>query len=224
MKANKPSLVLYIIVFVLVLVFKLIGYETLELYGKAVIIPILFMYYLITNNYKISFIKGAIFFFCFTGEVIVLLHYFDSVIGGLFSFLMVYLLLFKLAVDDFRKMKLVKEDFFSMLITIVFVTAISFTVLSLKLESIKLDFYLFVIYAVALSFLTFFSITNYLKKLDFCNLNLVLMSVSFMVSDIFFVINAFYLKIFAISFIYVVTQLLAFYFMVIYFIEKDKIT
>lgn len=222
MKANRPSLVLYFTACVLVVVFKIMEFDTLMPYTKSMIIPLAFMYYLITNNYKITWIRALVFLSCFVGDVIVLLKFYDSIIGGLLSFLIVYLLLLKISIDDFRKMKFRKEDGLSMVVSLFFIATICITVLSLKFEKIKPDFYLFVIYGIVLSFLSFFSVTNYLKKGSYYFLNFLLMTICFVLSDVFFIIYEFYLKLYAFSFICIIAQIISYYFMVIYFIEIDK--
>lgn len=222
MKANRPSLILYFTACILVSIFKIMEFDTLMLYTKSVIIPLAFIYYLITNNYKISWIRALIFLFCFIGDIIVLLQFYDSIIGGLLCFLIVYILLLKLSVSDFRKMKFRKEDGLSMIVSLFFIATICITVLSLKFEKIKPDFYLFVIYSIVLSLLSFFSVTNYLKKGSYCFLNFLLMTICYVLSDIFFIIYEFYLKLFAFSFISVISQVISYYFMVIYFLEIDK--
>lgn len=222
MKANRPSLILYFTACVLVVIFKIMECDTLMLYTKSVIIPLAFMYYLISNNYKISWIRILIFLSCFVGDVIVLLNFFDSIIGGLLSFLIVYTLLLKLAVDDFKKMRFRKEDGVSMLVSLFFIATICITVLSLKFEKIKPGFYLFVIYGIVLSLLSFFSVINYLKRGSYCFFNFLLMIICYVLSDIFYIIYEFYLNLYAFSFIYIIAQVVSYYFMAVYFIEVDK--
>lgn len=222
MKANRPSLVLYFIACILVVLFKIMEYDSFMLYIKSIIVPLVFIYYLITNNYKISWIKSLIFLFCFVGDIFNLLNFNDSGMGALLSFLLVYILLLLLAIDDFRYLKFRRNDGGPMFILFLFILAICISILSLKFEKMVLDFSLYIIYGITLSLLTFVSVSNYIKKGNHTFFNLVIMCVCFMVSDVFFVINNFYFKLFAFSFINVVTQIFGYFFMVSYFIENDK--
>lgn len=222
MKANIPSLVFYFIVCSLVIFFKIIENDSLMLYTKSIIVPVIFIYYLITNNYKISWIKILIFLFCFVGDLFNLLQFNDSGLGALLSFLFVYVLLLKLAIDDFRYLKLNKEDRIPMLVSFFFIATICISILSLNFERMKLDFSFYILYGVTLSFLTFFSIINYLKKGNYTFFCLVVMCGSFMISDVFFMINKYYLHLYAFSFINVSVQVFSYLFMATYFIENDK--
>lgn len=222
MKANRPSLVFYFIACTLVVLFKIMENDSLVLYVKSIIVPLIFIYYLITNNYKISWIKALIFLFCFMGDIFNLLQFNDSGLGALLSFLFVYVLLLKLAVDDFKYSKFIKDDYFSMLVSFFFIAAICISILSLNFERIELDFSLYILYGITLSLLTFFSIINYLKKGNYTFFCLVIMCVCSMISDAFFVINKYYLNLYAFSFINVFVQVFSYFFMVTYFIENDK--
>jgi len=191
MKPNTPSLLLYFTACIFVVLFKLLQYDSYVLYAKSIIIPLLFIYYLITNEYKISMIKVMIFLFCFIGDIFNLLNFDISPLVALFSFLLVYLLLMKLSYDDFRSLKFNKNDNLSIFFLLLFITIISASILSLKFEKMEIDFSLYVIYGITLSVLTFFCSVNYIKKQNYAFLNLLIMCLCFMISDIFYFINKF---------------------------------
>jgi hypothetical protein len=163
MTTNKPSLYLYFAACILVVIFKLLGLHTYMLYAKSAIIPLVFIYYFITNNYKISFAKAMIFLFCFIGDIFNLLQFEISPLGALMSFLLVNLLLLKLAIDDLRSLKFDESDRIPIVISLLFVLSIGISVLSLQYENIVFDFSLYIIYGIALAILNFAAITNYLK-------------------------------------------------------------
>ena len=48
------------------------------------------------------------------------------------------------------------------------------------------------------------------------------MCLCFLISDVFFMIDKFYLSLYAFSFIQVVAQIFSYFFMATYFIENDK--
>lgn len=222
MKPNTPSLALYFTACLFVVLFKFLQYDLLVLYAKSVIIPLLFIYYLITNEYKISLIKVMIFLLCFIGDIFNLLNFDISPLVSLFSFLFVYLLLLKISYDDFRHLKYNKNDNFSILVLLLFITIISVSILSLKFEKMEIDFSLYVIYGIVLSVLSFFCIVNYIKKQNYAFLNLLIMCLCFIISDIFYFINKFYFSIYALSFIHIFVQVFSYFFMVSYFVENDK--
>jgi len=222
MATNKPSLCFYISACFLVVIFKLLGLNSYMLYVKSAIIPLIFIYYFITNNYKISFAKAMIFLFCFIGDIFNLLQFEISPLGALMSFLLVNLLLLKLSFDDLRTLKFDERDRIPIVISLLFILAISISVLSLRYENIVFNFSLYIIYGIALAILNFVAITNYLKKSNYAFMNLMIFCAGSMISDVFFMINKFYLPLFAFGFIHVSVQVFSYFFMVTYFIENDK--
>jgi len=222
MKSDRPSLFLYFAACALVVFFKIMEWDFYMLYVKSIIIPLLFIYYFITNNYRITWIKALVFLCCFIGDIFNLLNFDISALGSLLSFLFVYLLLLKLSYDDFRYLKFNERDRIPILILFCFIVTICTSILSLQFENMVFDFSLYVIYGIILSLLVFVSITNYIKKPNYAFFNLVIMCVVSMISDVFFVINKFYLSLYAFSLIQVAVQVFSYFFMVTYFIENDK--
>ena len=223
MKANTPSLIFYFTACALTILFDLAGQESLVFYAKSLVVPSIFIYYLTTNNYKIDLIKAGIFLFSFIGDVFVLMNYDDSEIGSVLSFMMVYLLLIIYLIRGFNNLKFNKSDILTMLGVVVLMTYLSVTILSLQFEKMKTDFSIIVIYSVVLSVLICISVVSYIARSSYDFLNLVLMATCFMLSDIFYVLNGFYLPLSAFSLIEMTTQVFSYFFMVNYFIENDKI-
>ena len=222
MNLNRPSLILYFAACIFVVLFKVLEYDLFVLYLKSIIIPLVFIYYLITNEYKISWTKVLVFLFCFIGDIFNLLDFDVSPLGALFSFLIVNLLLLKLSYQDFRRLKFNKSDGLPIFASFFFIAVISSSILSLKFDKMAFDLSLYIIYGIILSLLILVSVTNYLKKPNLAFLNLVVMCICSMVSDVFFLINKFYLSLYAFSFIHIFVQVFSYFFMVTYFIENDK--
>jgi uncharacterized membrane protein YhhN len=222
MKANTPSLILYFLASVLTIVFTLVGPESYLLYTKSLVVSSIFIYYLTTNNYKIDLIKGGIFLFSFVGDVFILMNYNDSEIGSVLSFLIVYLLLIIHLVRGLKKIKFDKIDILSLISIIIVMIVLSITILSLPFEKMKTDFSIIIIYSIVLSILICISVIKYITKSNFAFLNLLLMSVCFLLSDIFYVLNGFYLSLSVFNLIEISTQVFSYFFMVNYFIANDK--
>ena len=204
MKASTPSLLLFCITSVLA------------------IIPSLFIYYLVNNNYKISFYKIIIFLVLFIRDVLVVLKLKETAFGSFICVLFVYVLLFYVAIQDLKKIKFNKNDIATILVIIFGIGAVCYSVLNLKLENLDLNFSLYVLFGVVLSLLSIFSILNYVKIGNNAFFNALLMCVCFIISDVFFVISRFYYfnQVFAITSL--ITQFLSYFFMTNYFLDKDK--
>lgn len=222
MKASTPSLVLYFVACVLTVLFNLIGEESFELYAKSTVVPSIFIYYFTTNNYKIDLIKAGIFLFSFIGDVFILMDYNDSETGSVLSFLIVYLLLVIPLIGGLKKIKLDHVAKVSLVIVIIAMVVLSTTILSLQLEKMKTNFVIIIIYSIVLSTLICISVVKYVAKGTFAYFNLLLMSVCLLLSDIFYVLNGFYLPLAVFSLIEMLCQVFSYFFMVSYFIQKDK--
>jgi hypothetical protein len=222
MKANTPSLIFYFLACIFTVLFNLIGQEEYLFYAKSLVVPSIFIYYFAINNYKIDLIKSGIFLFSFIGDIFILMNYNDSEIGSVLSFLIVYLLLIIHLIRGFKKRNFDKIDILSLISVIIAMVVLSITILSLPFEKMKTDFSIIIIYSIALSILICISVIKYITKSNFVFLNLLLMSVCFLLSDIFYVLNGFYLSLSVFSLIEISTQVFSYFFMVNYFIANDK--
>lgn len=222
MKANTPSLILFFVTSVLAIIFKLLNYDQLVLYVKSIVIPSLFIYYFVSNNYKISFLKAMIFLLFFAREVFLILQIQESAMGAFLCVLLVYILLLFMSLQEIKRIKFSFNDTASVFLLIIGVGAICYSVLSLKLENLELDFSLYVLFGVVLSTLGIISILNYIKSASIIFFNSMLMCVCFMISDIFFVVYKFYYFNRILTLFSLITQFLSYFFMVKYFLEKNK--
>jgi len=223
MKTSTPSLILFVITSIAAVVFKLLHYEILMLFAKSIIIPSLFIYYLVSNNYKISLLNSVTLVLFFVRDVFNMLNIEESAMGSFLCVLMVYLLLLYLAQKEFKFLKFNYRDSFFLLVLILTMGIICFSVLNLNLENLELDFSLYVVFGIVLSVLSIISITNYIKSGSYAFFNAMLMCLCFIVTDIFFVMYKFYFYHDILMLISIVTQFLSYFFMVNYFIEKEKI-
>lgn len=223
MKASTPSLILFFVTSVLVILFKLLDYEGLVLCGKSIIVPSLFIYYLVSNNYRITFVKGLIFLLLFLRDVFTTLNISESAMGSFLSVLMVYVLLLYLAQEEFKYLKFSYKDSLSIFILILGIGAICYSVLNLELENLELDFSLYVFFGIILSVLSIVSIINYIKSGSYAFFNGMLMCICFIITDIFFIIYKFYFYNSLFAFVSLITQFLSYFFMVSYLLEKDKV-
>jgi hypothetical protein len=186
------------------------------------VVPSIFIYYFTSNNYKIDLFKAGVFLFSFIGDVFILMDYEDSETGSVLSFLIVYVLLVIPLIGGLKKIKLDKVALVSLIIVIIAMVVLSTTILSLQLEKMKTNFVILVIYSIVLSTLICISVVKYVAKGTFAYLNFLLMSVCLLLSDIFYVLNGFYLSLSVFSLIEMLCQVFSYFFMVSYFIEKDK--
>jgi hypothetical protein len=223
MKASTPSLILFFVASFFAILFKVLEYSSLVLYTKSIIIPSLFIYYLVSNNYRVTLTKALIFLLCFMRDVFVLLNSKESAMGSFLCILSVYLILLVLSLKDFRSLKFNYKDSTSILIIVLLLGTICYSVLNLKLEGLDFSFSLYVIFGIVLSLLSVVVLSNYIKNESYAFVNSMMMCVCFIITDIFFVVYNFYFNLYVFSLISIITQVLSYFFMVKYFIAKDQV-
>lgn len=222
MKASTPSLILFFVTSILAIIFKLLDHDMLVLYTKSMIIPSLFIYYLVCNNYKISSLKAIIFLAFFVRDVFNTLRIGESAMGSFLCVLFVYVLLLCIALKEWKSFQFGFKDAIPFIVLIFFLSLICYSVLNLKLENLELDFSLYAVFGVILTLLSLISIINYIKSGSYAFFNGMLMSICFIITDVFFVLYKFYFYNYAFTLVSLITQFLSYFFMVNYFLEKDK--
>lgn len=223
MKANKPSLILFFVALLLTIVLDCMKEDVLAIYAKAVVLPAIFFYFIITTDFKIRKTEGLIFFFCFIGQVFDLMDVEISELGGVISFLVVYMLLLKLFIIDHEKIKLRRKDVLPVSIVVIFIVYLLVSVLSLQLDNMKKFNWLYTFYGIVLSVMSYYSFVSYITKGTHLSLLMSLMAVSYIFSDIFYIFNEYFSYSIVLVLIRDVTQIIAYYFMTEYFLEKTKV-
>lgn len=222
MKANKPSLILYFLALLFTIIFDCMHHDVMAVYAKSIVLPAIFFYFLITRNYKIGKTEVLVFLFCFTGQVFELMDIEISEIGGVLSFLIVYMLLFRIFIVSHEKIKLRKKDILPISIIVIFIVYLLISVLSLQSDSMKKYNFLYTFYGIVLSLLSYYSFVSYITKGTYITFLMSLMAISYIFSDIFFIFSEYFSYSIVLVLIRDITQILAYYFMVAYFLEKTK--
>jgi YhhN family len=222
MKANKPSLILFFLALLCTIIFDYMEQDFFALYSKAVVLPAIFIYFLISNEFKLRKTEGLIFLFCFIGQVFDLMDIEISEIGGVLSFLVVYILIVKLFIQEHEKIKLAKKDILPVSIVIIFIVYLLVSVLSLQFDNMKKFNLIYTFYGIVLGVLSYFSFVSYITKGTHITLLMSLMAISYIFSDIFYIFNEYFSYSVVLVLIRDITQIFAYFFMVEYFLEKAK--
>lgn len=223
MKPNKPSLILFFLALLCTIIFDWTEQDFFGTYAKAIVLPAIFIYYLISSEFKIRKTEGLIFFFCFVGQVYDLMDIESSEIGGVICFLIVYLLIVFIFIREHERIKLTKRDILPISIVVVFIVYLLISVLSLQLDNMKKFNMLYTIYGIVLSVLSYFCFVSYITKGTHIALLMSLMAISYIFSDIFYIFNEYFSYSVVLVLIRDITQILAYFFMVEYFLEKARI-
>lgn len=222
MKANKPSLILYFLALLFTIIFDWTEQENIAIYAKAIVLPAIFFYFYVSSEFKIGKTEAFIFLFCFIGQVFDLMDVEVSEIGGVLSFLVVYLLLLKIFIAEREKIILNKKDILPVSIVVIFIVYLLVSVLSLQSDNMKKFNALYTFYGIVLSVLSYFCFVRYITKGTHIALIMSLMAVCYIFSDIFYIFNEYFSHSVVLVLIRDVTQILGYYFMVEYFLERSK--
>ena len=197
--------------------------DLLATYSKSVVLPAIFIYFLISSEFRISITEGLIFLFCFIGQVYILMDIESSEIAGVVCFLIVYGLLIAIFLKEHDGIKLRRRDVLPVSIVIISLVYLLISVLSLELENMKKFNFLFTFYGIVLSVLSYFAFVSYITKGTYVSLLMSLMTISYIFSDIFYIFNQYFSYPVVLVLIRDTTQILAYFFMVQYFLEKARI-
>ena len=217
MKVSTPSLIFYFLVCALTIFFSLMGDDMSAIYAKSIVVPSIFIYFFIENNYRLNFKKAAIFFFSFIGEIYYILDNNLTEVTPMICFMLVYILLISMMLRDLDTIKFIKEKRTQILILVLFISVFILTILNLKFEDLQFNFSYFIVYGIILGIVTLLTFTNFILKPSYSFFNLVLMSICFVFSDVFYLINNFYFPLTAFKVLGISTQVFSYYFMVQYF-------
>ena len=197
--------------------FSLMGDDMSAIYAKSIVVPSIFIYFFIENNYRLNFKKAAIFFFSFIGEIYYILDNNLTEVTPMICFMLVYILLISMMLRDLETIKFIKEKRTQILILVLFISVFILTILNLKFEDLQFNFSYFIVYGIVLGIVTLLTFTNFILKPSYSFFNLVLMSICFVFSDVFYLINNFYFPLTAFKVLGISTQVFSYYFMVQYF-------
>lgn len=192
--------------------------------SKPLIIPFILAYYFIKNENQVDFLFVLTLLFFFTGEILYLIDPKEFYKVGLLFFAIPYLVLIYLIFKDnlsLLKTKDSKNDFTYIFIFILLTVLLVSVLLFIETGSIKqFLFYLFFgIQLVVLGVLTSFVYYNRPNKAHFF---LILAVATFIISDLFFVLNKEMNDIIMLSFVNALSQMVSYYFIVMYFLLKSK--
>ncbi|HEX8017772.1 MAG TPA: hypothetical protein VF465_21270 [Flavobacterium sp.] len=222
MKASRPSLILYLAAFVFTIVFDILQYDYLTICMKSIVVPSVFFYFYSSNNFRINTIQILIYILCFVGEVFHLMNVEISDQGSMICFLFVYLMLIKIIVIDYDRIRLKKSDVLPIALVILLIVYLLFSVLSLQFDKMDGFDFLYALYGTVLSVLGFICYANYITRGNYVTLLLTLMATCFIISDMFFIFNRYFSYSLVLTLICDVTQILAYFFISKYFINSGK--
>ncbi len=222
MKDSKPSLILFLIAGSLSIAARMFNNEILTLIAKPVVVPAIYYYYLQTKTRTTSFWFSVALWCFFIGDMIMILFPEDWIIYVMFFAMISYLIIVKYSLQDARKVRFNLFNFVFLTLILLLLSYIVITIVSLNIESILNNYFLYLAYGVILIIMVTVATFNYLTDSTAAFMNLCSMALCFLVSDLFYAINAFIIKLPIIDHINLFSQFMAYFFMVRYFNSRKK--
>jgi hypothetical protein len=221
MKSIVPSLVVYFTAVFLVLLSIIIDNETLELLSRPVVLPALLYYYFSRSNHRIKELFVVCILFCFLGEIIILLYNNTKFVWEIFVFFCSYLILIKSGLDTINFKKILFQNLVISIVVLFLLCFLLFSILDL-INEIHIDMYLmYLFFGLILVTLFCVSLLNYFTRPTTSSLYFAAMALCILLSDVFFSFYQFIDKMLVFKCINVFFQLISYYFMVCYFIERN---
>jgi len=196
----------------------------LMLVSKPVIVPAIFFYYLQERKIKFSWTYTLITILFFTGDMIVLIDSENLFVVIIAVFLLAYLFFLKGLVDDLVTLRLRfinKTHLFALLICVFFLIFLLISIVDVLIENKTENLGLIVLYGIVLVSLGTLASLNYIIKPSRYTTFMILASLSFVISDVFYILKKDFLEIEILDYLNNFTQVVSYYFLTQYYLLKD---
>ena len=214
----------YILFCIATITFNTIGIMEYMTWSKAFVVPLALLLYLQHSTWRITYLKASIFLCCFLGDTYRLIMPYNYETGQVICFLTAYLLLLYYLFPQFISENIrQKKHMFIVTATIICLTALAYFILNLNFEKLETNYYILLFYSLILSLLICVSIVEYNRKPDAVSVNLLMLTMFFVFSDCFYIINKFYLPFSLLNFIQITTQVFSYYFLIHLFLDQKRL-
>ena len=213
-------MILYVTATILVLVAKVLDVDLLMLITKPMVVPAIYYYYLQTKRKKASLTFSIAVWLFFAADMITLLFGSGGILWVMACGMASYLLLSYFALSDavVPKVNLSNAAFLAMLVGVLGYWL--YSILSLNIESVNANYSFYLAYGIILVMLVAVSAFNFLSRSTPLYLNLCLMSLCMLVSDLFYSINKFVIQVPLLDLLNLLAQFVSYFFMVRYFVDR----
>ena len=224
MSKSKVALQLFIGAGFLFLISIFFDLEILELIAKPIIIPSISMFYLfeVRRNYSLVFLTSLLFFFI--GDMLYMLNVEELFFLGLLVFSFPYLFVIYFVVKDiiYIKRNGGKQNDFTFLVILIILSVLLCSVLSfLEINSI-IEFIIYLFLGLQLVTMGVLTSIVYYNETNKQNFFLILAVSTFIMSDLFFILNKNIHELMVFKIINGFTQTISYMFYVKYFLERTK--
>ncbi|MGL2986268.1 lysoplasmalogenase family protein [Flavobacterium sp. RSSA_27] len=221
MKVDKVVFGLYFLLCFLVGVVSLCHFNELVLYLKGGIVIVIALCFFVKTK-KFSPVVTAVLLLSFFGETYYLFvkSYTETV--PIVLFLCVNLIFLRLSWVEVRRKNWKQSEFIKLLLLMGVITVFVYAILSLDLRDTDVNFVLYIIYSIVFVTMFILSFANLVKTHHRSSLFLVLFGVTVFVSDLFFLLNNYFIKLTFLRTGGNLAQVIGYYFMTHYFLVRKR--
>lgn len=220
MKVNSPALILYLLASVFAVVGVVFGSEFLVLLAKPVIAPAIFFHYLQIKKTRINWLFFIAVLCSFIADMIVVFQMPEGDIPVAFFNIAMYLIFSYFVINDIEKEDVIGYRFFYFILIFLGCFGTLSIILNLMTSLDSQTFNVFIFYGVVLSFLSAIIGFNHINAHNIRTFYALIMCICFVISDVFFAVYNFYLKMDIFILFNVTAQFASYFYMVKYFTSK----
>ena len=216
-------MILFVVAGVLAIVAKILDFEDLMIATKPMVVPAIFYYYLQTKTRRINLMFCIALWLFFVSDMIMVLFPFTGMRWIMITSMASYIIMIGFALTDRASIKFSPFNIVFITLLLLLLGYFTFTILSLNIESIVSNYGMYLVYGIVLTTLAAVSAANYLSDNSTVFLHLSCMALCMVVSDLFFCIYRFMIKLPVIDYINLFSQFMSYFFMVKYFNTRKKV-
>ena len=200
-------------------------WEIMTLISRSIIVPAIFLYYIQTKTKKLDFLALILCVFFFIGEIIIQTRPENSLSWLSLIYIISYILFTIRLYKDFNYKILIDQNksFYYKSIFILFILIFIFFQTIDLIFTLNFEYkFLFISCAIVLLLMAILSSIGLLLNKNNLYISLFISVLLFIISDLFFALQLYYVEFFWIKLITIITQTLTYLFVIKFFLEKEK--
>lgn len=221
---NKSALVLYFVACLVFMLAVIMNNSELMLVSKPIIVPAIFFYYIQEKRVRFNWSYLLIIMLFFIGDMIVLIDLPDFFIIIVAVFQLAYLFFLKGIIDDLVTIRfrfINKTHLFTLLLCVFFLIYLLISIIDVLMEAKTEYMCLLVLYGMTLVSIGTIASLNYIIKPSRYTTFMIFASLSFVFSDVFYILKKDFLEIEILNYLNNFTQIISYYFLTKYYLLKD---
>lgn len=222
LRTKHVALRLYIFCSTLAVLATIIDNDLMMLLVKPAVVPAILYYYLTCKTTKVNWLFISVLMLNFIGDTIVLLEIKEQTLIIMVPYFISYLILFYFSIQDVRKMKFVKSGILVTTLIFCFLMYVLFELIQMFIDTNPELIIPVIVYGIVLAAFGCVAIYSYYSKVVAFTFYLLMFVITSIVSDVFYMLFHFLFQIPLLNYIEFMLQLVSYYFVVKYFISREK--